>query len=51
MQMVMVQMVLIMLEILKMMEDHSHAINGSVSANGGTESRPVNYGVNYIIKL
>ena len=31
--------------------NHSHAINGSVSANGGTESRPVNYGVNYIIKL
>jgi microcystin-dependent protein len=29
---------------------HSHSITGS-TANQGTESRPVNYGVNYIIKL
>jgi hypothetical protein len=28
---------------------HQHTI--TVAANGGTESRPVNYGVNYIIKL
>ncbi|MFD1063282.1 tail fiber protein [Winogradskyella litorisediminis] len=31
--------------------DHNHGISGGVSANGSNESRPVNYGVNYIIKL
>lgn len=30
---------------------HSHTINGSIQATGGSETRPVNYGVNYIIKL
>ena len=30
---------------------HSHTINGRVLATGGAETRPVNYGVNYIIKL
>lgn len=30
---------------------HSHTISGGITADGGTESRPVNYGVNYIIKL
>jgi hypothetical protein len=30
---------------------HNHTINGSISVNGGNETRPVNYGVNYIIKL
>lgn len=30
--------------------DHSHTISGTVSTEG-TESRPINYGVNYIIKL
>ncbi len=30
---------------------HSHTINGGVLATGGSETRPVNYGVNYIIKL
>nr|MCH9659792.1 phage tail protein [Bacteroidota bacterium] len=31
--------------------NHSHTITGSTGSVGGTESRPVNYGVNYIIKL
>jgi microcystin-dependent protein len=31
--------------------DHTHPILGSVASSGGIESRPVNYGVNYIIKL
>jgi hypothetical protein len=30
---------------------HSHSVIGSTSLTGDTESRPVNYGVNYIIKL
>jgi microcystin-dependent protein len=30
---------------------HEHTILGSVASSGGIESRPVNYGVNYIIKL
>ena len=30
---------------------HSHAITVNTSTTGGTETRPVNYGVNYIIKL
>ncbi|WP_298782319.1 tail fiber protein [uncultured Polaribacter sp.] len=31
--------------------EHTHTINGSVASTGGAETRPVNYGVNYIIKL
>ena len=31
--------------------DHTHAITGSTAPIGGNETRPVNYGVNYIIKL
>jgi hypothetical protein len=31
--------------------NHGHTISGSTAKSGGTESRPVNYGVNYIIKL
>lgn len=31
--------------------DHSHTISGSTAPIGGNETRPVNYGVNYIIKL
>ncbi|WP_298545988.1 phage tail protein [uncultured Aquimarina sp.] len=30
---------------------HNHNITGSTATIGGTETRPVNYGVNYIIKL
>ncbi|BDD12018.1 hypothetical protein FUAX_44500 (plasmid) [Fulvitalea axinellae] len=30
---------------------HSHDITGSVGSSGSTETRPVNYGVHYIIKL
>ena len=30
---------------------HDHTINGDTGDSGGIESRPVNYGVNYIIKL
>ncbi|MGC1244218.1 MAG: phage tail protein [Chryseosolibacter sp.] len=30
---------------------HTHTINGGVLNTGDTETRPVNYGVNYIIKL
>ena len=30
---------------------HSHTINGGILNTGDTETRPVNYGVNYIIKL
>lgn len=29
---------------------HKHAIQGATKETGGTETRPVNYGVNYIIK-
>lgn len=29
----------------------SHTVNGGVLARGNAETRPVNYGVNYIIKL
>ena len=32
-------------------EKHKHTISGAVASSGGIESRPVNYGVNYIIKL
>ena len=31
--------------------EHVHVMKGSTSNSGGTETRPVNYGVNYIIKL
>jgi microcystin-dependent protein len=31
--------------------DHTHTISGSTGMTSGTETRPVNYGVNYIIKL
>ena len=31
--------------------NHPHTISGAVASSGGIESRPVNYGVNYIIKL
>ena len=30
---------------------HTHAISGSTATTGARETRPVNYGVNYIIKL
>ena len=30
---------------------HTHTITGNTGGSGGVESRPVNYGVNYIIKL
>lgn len=30
---------------------HNHTMQGSIFNDGGNESRPVNYGVNYIIKL
>ncbi|PQB06772.1 hypothetical protein BST83_06085 [Polaribacter filamentus] len=30
---------------------HAHNINGNSAATGGTETRPINYGVNYIIKI
>jgi len=31
--------------------NHSHTLTGATDGNGSTESRPINYGVNYIIKL
>lgn len=31
--------------------DHSHNVSGNTATTGGTETRPINYGVNYIIKL
>jgi microcystin-dependent protein len=31
--------------------NHTHTVNGEVSFTGDNETRPVNYGVNYIIKL
>ena len=30
---------------------HSHDMEGSISESGGNETRPVSYGINYIIKL
>lgn len=30
---------------------HAHNVNGDTGSTGGTETRPVNYGVNYIIKI
>ena len=31
--------------------NHAHTVNGNTGSTGITETRPVNYGVNYIIKL
>lgn len=31
--------------------DHSHSISGNTGSTGDSETRPVSYGVNYIIKL
>ncbi|WP_417940456.1 tail fiber protein [Flavobacterium sp. RS13.1] len=31
--------------------NHTHTISGETATSGGNETRPVNYGVNYIIKL
>ncbi len=31
--------------------DHIHNVSGNTAATGGTETRPINYGVNYIIKI
>jgi len=31
--------------------EHTHTISGSTANTGGSETRPVSYGVNYIIKL
>lgn len=31
--------------------DHTHNINGNTANTGGAETRPINYGVNYIIKI
>lgn len=31
--------------------DHNHNVSGNTGNSGGTETRPINYGVNYIIKL
>jgi microcystin-dependent protein len=31
--------------------NHAHNVNGDTGSTGGTETRPINYGVNYIIKL
>ena len=31
--------------------NHTHTVQGNTNASGGSETRPVNYGVNYIIKL
>lgn len=30
---------------------HTHLVNGNTDNTGGTETRPINYGVNYIIKI
>ncbi|MFC5285151.1 phage tail protein [Pedobacter alpinus] len=30
---------------------HAHRVNGVTNSFGGTETRPINYGVNYIIKI
>lgn len=30
---------------------HTHTISGNTAVTGGTETRPVNYGINYIIKI
>ena len=31
--------------------NHAHNVQGNTASNGNSETRPVNYGVNYIIKL
>jgi microcystin-dependent protein len=31
--------------------EHNHDVTGSTAATGGTETRPINFGVNYIIKI
>lgn len=31
--------------------NHNHTLSGATAANGSTETRPINYGVNYIIKI
>ncbi|WP_370408909.1 tail fiber protein [Tenacibaculum dicentrarchi] len=31
--------------------NHNHTISGTTTSTGGSETRPVNFGVNYIIKL
>ena len=31
--------------------DHTHNVSGNTATTGSTETRPINYGVNYIIKL
>ena len=31
--------------------NHTHTVKGNSNTTGGAETRPVNYGVNYIIKL
>ena len=31
--------------------NHSHNVNGNTANTGGAETRPINYGVNYIIKI
>lgn len=31
--------------------DHTHIISGNTATTGSTETRPVNYGINYIIKI
>jgi hypothetical protein len=30
---------------------HNHNVSGNTATTGGTETRPINYGVNYIIKI
>ncbi|SOU86254.1 tail fiber protein [Tenacibaculum dicentrarchi] len=36
---------------IKSAGNHNHTISGTTTSTGGNESRPVNFGVNYIIKL
>jgi microcystin-dependent protein len=31
--------------------NHTHSVSGNTGNTGGTETRPINYGVNYIIKI
>lgn len=38
-------------DVMEAAGDHTHTISGSTAQTGATETRPVNYGVNYIIKL
>ncbi|TXD51039.1 MULTISPECIES: phage tail protein [unclassified Polaribacter] len=39
------------LSTIKAAGSHNHDVQGNSGSSGGTETRPVNYGVNYIIKL